>query len=146
MNRAVSPYLSDQLKPSLAKKTVRKVVKEIRRQNIWFDTIVFSGYSGSLIAPSVAMLLEKHMAFVRRETHHNHSGQKVETSGADIESFIIIDDIIEKGNTIKRIIDGIKNYAWYPDAKCVGVFLYDGGGSDRVVKELRAKGIPIFVL
>ena len=146
MNRAVSPYLSSQLKPNLAKKTVRKVIAEIRRQKLEFDTIVFSGYSGSLIAPAVAMLLDKSMAFVRRETHHNHSGQKLETSGATLESFIIIDDIVERGNTIKRIIKRIQDTIGYSDAKCVGVILYDGGGSDSIVKELRASGIPIFVI
>ena len=39
-----------------------------------------------------------------------------------VTRYVIVDDIISEGKTVKYIMEKIK--CWWPDAKCVGIILY----------------------
>jgi adenine/guanine phosphoribosyltransferase-like PRPP-binding protein len=84
-----------------------------------YDTIVFSGASGTMIGPILALRLEKEMVLVRKKKDtDSHSGMNVE--GFDeSDNYIIVDDFVDSGNTVKHIQRKMHGFA--PQAKCLGV-------------------------
>ena len=90
----------------LRRNILKRAVKDIRPFSKKFDAIAISGASGFLIGPSLADILGKKLIIVRKGGERPH-GFVVEFS--DIcENYLIVDDIINTGNTIKRIIKTIK--------------------------------------
>lgn len=109
-------YLRSAIEIGERKKTVNKLVKFIKSLNLEFDAIAFRGVSGALIAPIVADKLGKGLVIVRKKKENSHSYQ--ETEGyVRSEKYIIIDDIMDSGTTIKEIVKNLSS-------KCVGCFLY----------------------
>lgn len=111
-----------------------------------FEAIAVRGFSGVIIASVVAAMLNKKMCIIRKEGSH---GREFEGYFGDYD-YIIIDDFIDSGRTIEKIINKMKPQH---DGKCVGIFLYD-----QSKKSLREKkrwtpeideiiqGIPVFTL
>ena len=85
-----------------------------------FDSIVVRGHSGMLIAPIIAHLLNKPIAFVRKKNESTHSSMSIE--GIVLDKYIIIDDFIDTGATIKEI--DITTRRVHSKAQLVGVYLY----------------------
>jgi len=89
----------------------------------YFDAIAFRGNSGALIAPTLALALDKTMLMIRKNCpcgihSFSHSSHEVEGDyGA--KTYIIADDIISSGTTAQAIVEEIKKVA--PKAKCLGV-------------------------
>lgn len=86
-----------------------------------FDAIAFSGMSGAIMAPMIAMALKKPLIMVRKDTSNCHSKRKVE-GAYDAGTYIIVDDLVCSGDTCKRIYDSIKEVN--ANAICVGVYVY----------------------
>jgi adenine/guanine phosphoribosyltransferase-like PRPP-binding protein len=108
------------LTPKRAKYTVRQVIKMIKARGLEFDAIACRGVSGLLIAPVVAMRLNKTLIVVRKG-EKTHSGYKVEGDhGA--KRYLILDDFIDGGDTVRITIKDI--YATNPAARCVGFIAY----------------------
>ncbi len=111
------------LEHSKRERTIDKAIKSLKRAKIKFDTIVSCGLSGALVAPVVAAALEKQLVIVRKgeRTH----GDEVEIEwNSDVGNYLIIDDLVESGRTIKRIratVDGPHKY----EGNCVGVYFYN---------------------
>jgi len=82
-----------------------------------FDCIAFTGMSGMLIGPPVALRLGKTFLMVRKDAYASHSTLEVEGDYA-AHRYIILDDFTESGNTIRRIREAIAVHS--PDAKYVG--------------------------
>jgi adenine/guanine phosphoribosyltransferase-like PRPP-binding protein len=100
------------------KKHAQDAARAMRTISAPYDTIVFSGSSGTLIGPILALRLEKEMVLVRKEDDENHSGNNVE--GFDgTKKYIIVDDFVDSGATVKRIQR--KMHVFAPKAKCLGV-------------------------
>jgi orotate phosphoribosyltransferase len=88
-----------------------------------FSYIACRGFSGSLIAPSVADTLDKSLLAVRKSTGDCHSSYCVEAPAGEISGeYIIIDDTIATGKTMHAICDDI--HQRLPDLRCVGIILY----------------------
>lgn len=113
-------YLDKAIDIKQLPKTINKLVAKIRKSKIKFDTIAFRGNSGAIVAPLVAIKLKKELLLIRKGA--SHASLKIE-GNCNVENYIIIDDVIETGTTIKTIINGISKFA--PDARPVGIFLYD---------------------
>jgi len=82
------------------------------------DAIVCTGVSGMLVAPIVSYLTDIPLTVVRKG---NDSHSMYEVEGVLPESYIIIDDLVASGSTLKRIqakMDSVCN------AVCVGVITY----------------------
>lgn len=108
------------LNPQKARYTVTQVVKMIRVRGLVFDAIACRGVSGMLIAPIVAMRLNKTLIVVRKG-EPTHSTYAVEGDhGA--QRYIILDDFIDSGDTIREIGASVHNAN--PSAKCVGFIAY----------------------
>lgn len=119
-------------------RAINKAVKALQKSNLKFDGIACTGYSGLLVAPTVAVKLKKPLALVRKlEPSH---GEVVEWK-EEVTSYVIIDDLVETGNTIKRIkCQMSKEFSKYDNkVECVGVYFYqqdpDGIYLRRFVKK-----------
>ena len=113
-------HLVPMLTPDRAKYTVKQVVKMIKARGLKFDAIACRGVSGLLIAPIVAMRLNKSLIVVRK-VEYTHSPYVVEGDyGA--RTYLILDDFIDKGATVRNIARNI--YAVNKAARCIGFIAY----------------------
>lgn len=120
------------------------VMEAVRRlRNYRFDTIVCCGISGCLVVPQVAEIINKHILVVRKPKEQCYS--EFSTEGVAPHRYIILDDLICSGNTVKHIKKTIKNE--YPIAKCIGIYCYlpqecayrdDNDGSSLCLRDLGA--------
>lgn len=85
-----------------------------------FDTIVVTGVSGLLIGPVVAHMMGKKIAVIRKEDDGSHSSDTIEGEIGD--RYVIIDDFICTGTTVKRMKARMKSTC--PRAVCVGLYSY----------------------
>lgn len=110
------------LDPTLLKQEIAMTVKSIGK--LKFASIAFRGVSGSLVAPAVAVRLKKGLIVVRKDTSSQHSCYLVEGHRLiGPQKYIIIDDFPSSGQTVKEIVNEIKE-RHNAAAKCVGVYWY----------------------
>lgn len=97
-----------------------------------FDSIAFRGMSGALIAPAVAANLNKNIILVRKnETRYS----TLEVEGPiGPQKYIIIDDFVHTGATVKAILEAIKKFE--PLAKCQGLYLHSGQDNVSCIEEI----------
>jgi adenine/guanine phosphoribosyltransferase-like PRPP-binding protein len=100
-------------------KIIIKAVCDLRKISNTFDSIACCGVSGLMVVPQIAELLNKNIVVVRK-------GEKCysefRTEGAAPFRYIILDDLICSGSTIKHIKRVIKDE--YSRSHCVGVYCY----------------------
>ena len=100
-----------------------KAVTIIEQSGVEFDAFAFCGISGAYVAPVLAVMMSKGITAVRKEGERCHSGRKVE--GAINCRYIIVDDFVSTGATIKHIKDTIMHAS--PTSQCVGVYQHRDG-------------------
>lgn len=128
MNTKHSSYLESVFaSPSKFNSTVRKTTKMIRDavqsgtiQD--FSHIACRGVSGVTIAAPIALRLKKGLIVVRKQEDDCHASLKVEGVPDEQFSYLIVDDLIESGKTIMRIVSGICKYNRFNNL--VGAALY----------------------
>jgi hypothetical protein len=97
-----------------------------------FDAIAFTGTSGSAFAYPLSFLLGMPLICVRKSAENNHYYGKVE-GYLDAKSYIIVDDFISGGTTIREIIKDInKFYSEYSREEPVPVACYMYGTKQDV--------------
>ena len=98
------------------------------RKTIDIQAIAYTGSSGAAIAFPLAIAYELPIIYVRKKGEQSH-GCPVECNYTqELENYIIVDDFIAFGATVRRIIKGIKDYAGnfgWEGPECVGVFVFD---------------------
>ena len=110
-------WLKFVLRTSELKETIKRCLPILQQYE--FDAIAFRGMSGALISPSLATHLDKSMIMVRKYGEiFSHSSREVEGDSA-AKTYIIVDDFVSSGDTIKSIISEIKKFA--PHARCLGI-------------------------
>lgn len=133
-----SSYLGCALRPDLRKEVIRLLVERMTSFGLdKFDTIVFRGMSGTLIAPSVADILGKNMVVVRK-SDGSHSSYVIE-GFMDLKNYVIIDDLIFSGSTVRTILESI--HTWNPKCEtinppeynCVHIFLYAAARQEEFI-------------
>jgi adenine/guanine phosphoribosyltransferase-like PRPP-binding protein len=117
-NITCAGHLRSCLDPDHRQNTVKQVIRVLSYFD--FDTIAFRGLSGSLIAPTVAMTMNKTLLAVRKG-EDCHSGNIVE-GDYNAERFVIVDDMLSSGATVAAIIEAVASNV--PKAKCIGVLQY----------------------
>ena len=129
-------YLSKALQRDEIEDVVDMCVKELKGRK--FDTIAFRGLSGTLIAPIVAHILKKEIIVIRKREpgSSDHSGHRIEGHVA-AKRYVILDDFIAGGNTVKEIIKGVEMFA--PGAKLWGGIFYTNWKTWLTPKTLRAR-------
>lgn len=97
-----------------------KAARQLRPYLHEFEAIAVRGHSGHLVGPAVAALLGKDVISVRKRVEVSHSCCKVE--GAVVDSYLILDDFMSSGDTVKDIIKNVKE--WHPPSRLVGIYVY----------------------
>lgn len=103
---------------------------EALRKKQSFTGMVFRGQSGAALAYPLSARLRIPIICVRKKDEKTH-GFNVEGPQANVRRYIIIDDFIETGETIKALIDAIDDEnKWnkpskHNQARCSGIVLYD---------------------
>ena len=126
-------YLDSIIRTDKLANTIAKMAEGLRQYN--FDAIAFTGVSGMLIGPSLALALNKTMLVVRKEVSGNmnsdgspfcHSSRIVEGDyGA--RRYVVVDECFCTGQTYKKIQIEIKKVS---QAQCIGLMVsYDVLGS-----------------
>jgi len=156
-NQCYSTYLQSVFEPHYFKRVVQDIIKILNPLKNSFDVIAFKGMSGSLVAPTVAMKLDKRLVMVRKKTDRSHSG--MDTEGYKMANRVVfLDDCISSGETIcslfsdlvksRRVLDD-----QYPLPKIVAVVLYndsktyDEGVTDHLLNNSvrdHFKGVPVY--
>jgi orotate phosphoribosyltransferase len=123
MNHSLYLHSLDPIEGIAAVRRAKRAIKGLR-----FDAIAFSGMSGALVAPSVAMSLRKPMILVRKQSDDCHAGGGAVEGALDAETYIIIDDFISSGDTLKRIHASVVKASEHSyrarKIACVGIYLY----------------------
>jgi adenine/guanine phosphoribosyltransferase-like PRPP-binding protein len=101
-------------------KIIIKAVCDLRKIIDSFDTIACCGVSGLMVVPQIAELLNKNIVIVRKSEEKRYSEFWVE--GATPFRYIIVDDLICSGNTVKWIYNAI--HEDNPKAICTGLYCY----------------------
>jgi hypothetical protein len=97
-------------------------------KEIEFDTLVFRGFSGAVVGPTVALQLRKPWALVRKPGDTAHSGRRME--GGVAGKYVILDDFIDTGTTINAIVEAVSIVSPCR-TECVGVVLYEQSWCSR---------------
>lgn len=122
-------------------KIIIRAVCDLRRIKDQFDTIACCGISGLMVVPQIAELLDKHILIIRKD---EKCYSEFRTEGVAPFQYVVIDDLICSGATIKRIKNTIKDE--YPRAICKGVYCYipdecvyrpDEAGSKLCLRDLK---------
>lgn len=111
-----SGYMEDSIVTWRLREVIRRSVEALRSWE--FDAVAFRGMSGALIAPGVAIALDKTMILVRKTTEETHSFYRIE-GDRGARTYIIVDDFESTGTTAKTIKEKIKD--WAPRAVCLGM-------------------------
>lgn len=101
-------------------KIIIKAICDLRKIKDQFDSIACCGTSGLLVVAQVAELLDKNIVVIRKKDEKCYSDFPME--GATPYRYIILDDLVCSGSTIKHIKHTI--YEDCPKATCVGVYCY----------------------
>ena len=114
-------YAAILISKSSTVKHIGKMVKLLNKYD--YDALAFRGMSGALLAPILALKCKKTLMMVRKpkSTDTHHSMYLVEGDRL-CKRYIIIDDFISSGRTMKEIIYNV--HAFAPEAICVGAMLY----------------------
>lgn len=91
-----------------------------------FGAIAFRGSSGAALAYPLSAQTNIPLICVRKPNEQSH-GFRIEGSQRNIKKYIIIDDFMESGKTIRAILNEIdKTNDWTEEgrAECVGIVLY----------------------
>lgn len=91
-------------------------------KKIEFDAIAFTGLSGAVLASAVALKMDKLLYCVRKVGENRHSDYDVEGPLGKLR-YIIIDDLIQSGATLRRIISQVRKHS-DNQAVLAGIWLY----------------------
>lgn len=137
MSNIHSSYLTRAFDPATFSDIIFEAISYLKPKSKEFDAIAFCGCSGSLVAPVLAYELGKAMIVVRKlKDTKSHCHREAE--GRDCERFLIVDDFITSGDTIRFILDKIK--ASPIKGEPVGIYLWDARYNNRGIHE----GLPIW--
>lgn len=119
----ITSYLRSSLNSLDRKNVIKKLITNIKRAKLIFDAVAFTGMSGALIAPDIADKLKKQLILVRKKDK-KHSCYDVEGYYGG-SKYIIIDDGISSGDTIKYIKKQIKEAYNFQKYELVGCFTHN---------------------
>lgn len=135
------------LNHKIRNKIIIKAVCDLRKITKEFDSIACCGVSGLMVVPQIAEILNKNILVVRKDERRYSD---FATEGVAPFRYVVIDDLICSGKTVKHITDTIKEE--YPRARSLGVYCYlpeecgysaDNEGSKLCQRDL---GLPLLNL
>lgn len=126
MNYENLAYLRSVFAPDALDRTARRAVKTLRPFAGRFDAIAFTGHSGTIVAPLVAVRLHKPMVLVRKPGSEGHMmayESRVQGASAQGLRYLILDDVVSTGATVRRVIQELsENRA---ASEFAGLYVYE---------------------
>lgn len=117
--------------PVALEDTVDRLVQWLKKSDLDFEAIAVSGVSGLVVGGALSYATGIPLVVVRKSGDKKHSDFSVESSLVGDFKYVILDDLISSGSTIKRIITKIeRDLRFYDNSKdyrvpeCVGIILY----------------------
>lgn len=107
------------LNHKIRNRIIIKAVCDLRKISDTFDSIACCGVSGLMVVPQISELLNKHIVVVRKG---ERCYSEFRTEGVAPFRYIILDDLICSGETVKHIKRTLKDE--YSRSTCVGVYCY----------------------
>ena len=132
-------YLGIALHQPTRQQVIQACVKRLWRKQTEFDAIAFRGLSGALIAPSVADQLGKKLIAIRKPDDGSH-GTSVEGETSETQ-YIILDDFVSSGSTVRAIIDAITSNARAKNSFPLAVLTYRKGWHEDGIR-CKINGMP----
>jgi hypothetical protein len=137
-------YLGCIYYPKAYVKVVEAVACYLEKIEGEFETLAFSGSSGAAVAYPVAALIGCHLSHVRKADGNHFSSRNGRVEGYHHGNgiipepcrYIIIDDFVESGGTLERIIEGMY-------CKPTQVILYDGNEYHKEKVVVQDLGCPV---
>jgi len=123
-------------------KVIGQALKVLKHRSNDYDVIVCRGYSGMTVAPILAWALKKPIFIVRKDGESTHSSEK-SFMGTLGDRYLMIDDFVGTGNTIRTIRDYLKiahDRAERPEGMIVGLYLYESYDDDGVYENIPTWG------
>lgn len=114
-----APHTCHVLNHKTRNKIIIKAICELRKITEQFDSIACCGVSGLMVVPQIAELLNKNILIVRKNEKRYSAFL---TEGVAPFRYVIVDDLVCSGETIKHINSTIRME--YDRARCVGVYCY----------------------
>ena len=140
MNFGMKQSCSEYLMAAFRGEERRDMIVRAKRilKTLEFDAIAFRGFSGAIMAPSIADSLKKEVILIRKpsDVANSHCDNEVEGYRGEF-NYIIVDDFVSSGHTVDSIINRMKEFS--PLAKCVGIYLYRRPDEES----LQYNGIPL---
>ena len=115
-----SSHICHVLNHKIRNKIIIKAVCDLRKIQNTFDSIACCGVSGLVVAPQVCEILNKNLIIVRKYNENRYSDFSVE--GANPGRYVILDDLVCSGKTLKHIISSIKEESI--TSICLGAYFY----------------------
>lgn len=111
----------------------------VKLADVEFDTFVGTGFSGGVVVPFLATMMNKNFLLIRKDDDNSHhgGGKALGTMG---NSWIFVDDFSSTGATRRRVLEKLHDtcgdlghqaqwigsyyyVSWAPDGKQVGSFV-----------------------
>ena len=86
------------------------------------DSIVVCGTSGLLVGPQVSEILNLNLVIVRKPNETSSSYSDFDVEGTHPSRYIILDDLICSGKTVRNILRAINSE--YYRVECLGAYFY----------------------
>ena len=123
-----SSWFDNIFHPEILKAMTTSAVPKLRRfhKKNPFDVMAFTGLSGALFASILSGRLQIPMVMVRKANDlHGPGGTKKRVCGfKNFKKYIIIDDLVASGETLKRIHKEVSKFSTAANPELVGVALY----------------------
>lgn len=99
---------------------------KIMQEQLHFDAVVVHGNSGVSIGFAALVMHDFNLVLLRKDNDNSHGSPIEGPNGLNMQSYIILDDFIGTGATVRRIISKIDQLAAQKGSKavCAGVLQY----------------------
>lgn len=119
--------------------------EEIRKL-VDFDSIAFTGSSGCAIAfPLLIKNKNLGMLYIRKAGESSHGSAIEYTAKNPVEKYIIVDDFVDSGATVRRIVRKINTFSanhGVQAPECVGVFIWLP--QFKVRDDCKIRNLPVY--
>lgn len=132
--QVISSYGWGNISPASFRKRMVDISRKIRKlhKEHKFDVLVFTGTSGCAAAFGISTLMKIPSMYIRKKGEDAHTNHYMTNHNGSVKSYLIIDDFIDRGDTVNYIIDSMNGLAarfivdghGVPPPVCAGIFLY----------------------
>lgn len=121
-------------------------MKKFKKQ-LKFDAIAVRGVSGLSVGFPVSYITKIPLLVVRKPGDSAHTTYEVEGPATEVKRYIMLDDFICTGDTVRCMHDAITERAITVGAlapECVGVYCWNAGAFDSTIVSIDSKTVPVF--